>query len=46
MRVLVTGAQGKVGRATVAALMRAGHDVRATDLFPPVFERPEPGESE
>ena len=46
MRVLVTGARGKVGRAAVAALMRAGHDVRATDLFPPVFERPEPGEPE
>ena len=44
MRVLVTGARGKVGRAAVAALMRAGHDVRATDLFPPVFERPEPDE--
>ena len=46
MRVLVTGARGKVGRAAVAALMRAGHDVRATDLFPPVFERPESGEPE
>ena len=44
MKVLVTGARGKVGRATVAALMEAGHDVRATDLAPPVFERPEPGE--
>ena len=44
MRVLVTGSRGKVGRAVVAALMRAGHDVRATDLFPPAFERPEPGE--
>jgi len=44
MRVLVTGARGKVGRATVAALMQAGHEVRATDLTPPVFERPEPGE--
>jgi nucleoside-diphosphate-sugar epimerase len=46
MRVLVTGARGKVGRATVAALTAAGHDVRATDLSPPVFERPEPGEPE
>jgi nucleoside-diphosphate-sugar epimerase len=44
MRVLVTGSQGKVGRAAVAALMEAGHDVRATDLFPPVFERPLEGE--
>ncbi len=40
MRVLVTGARGKVGRAAVAALIQAGHDVRATDLAPPVFERP------
>src|ERR671916_2188103 len=44
MRVMVTGARGKVGRATGAALMEAGHDVRATDLLPPIFERPEEGE--
>ena len=41
MRVLVTGSAGKVGRAAVAALQAKGHEVRATDLIPPVFERPE-----
>ncbi|QYJ17155.1 hypothetical protein Rxycam_02994 [Rubrobacter xylanophilus DSM 9941] len=44
MEVLVTGARGKVGRAAAAALMAAGHRVRATDLAPPLFERPEEGE--
>ena len=43
MRILVTGARGKVGAATVAALMEAGHEVTATDLGAPVFERPAPG---
>ena len=41
MRVLVTGSAGKVGRAAVAALQGAGHEVRATDRIPPIFERPE-----
>ena len=43
MRVLVTGAHGKVGRATVTALAAAGHDVTATDVDRPVFDTPEPG---
>jgi nucleoside-diphosphate-sugar epimerase len=43
MRVLVTGARGKVGRAAVAALQRAGHDTVATDLAAPEFDTPPPG---
>jgi UDP-glucose 4-epimerase len=39
MRVVVTGARGRVGRATVDALVTAGHNVTATDLGRPVFER-------
>jgi nucleoside-diphosphate-sugar epimerase len=31
MRILVTGAAGKLGSHTVAALVGAGHEVRATD---------------
>jgi UDP-glucose 4-epimerase len=46
MRVLVTGSRGKVGTAAVAALMKAGHEVRATDVAAPVFERPLEGEPE
>jgi nucleoside-diphosphate-sugar epimerase len=38
MRILVTGARGKVGAATVDHLRAAGHDVTATDRTPPVFE--------
>lgn len=38
MRILVTGARGKVGAATVATLADAGHDVTATDISRPVFE--------
>ncbi len=40
MRVLVTGARGKVGRATVPVLCRAGHDVTATDRAEPDFGAP------
>jgi nucleoside-diphosphate-sugar epimerase len=39
VKVLVTGAHGKVGRALVPALMRAGHDVRASDLTRPAWDR-------
>jgi UDP-glucose 4-epimerase len=39
VKVLVTGAHGKVGRALVPALIRAGHDVRATDLTRPQWDR-------
>ena len=46
MKVLVTGSAGKVGRAAVKAMMRKGHEVRATDVLPPVFERPEPDDPE
>jgi nucleoside-diphosphate-sugar epimerase len=46
MKVVVTGSAGKVGKATVAALTAAGHEVRAVDVAPPVFERPAPGEPE
>ncbi|SHN42756.1 NAD-dependent epimerase/dehydratase family protein [Cryptosporangium aurantiacum] len=42
MRTLVTGARGKVGVAAVEALVAAGHDVTATDLAPPSFDRPAP----
>jgi len=44
MRILITGARGKVGRTTVAACVAQGHDVTALDLANPVFDRPEPGE--
>jgi len=43
MRVLVTGAKGKVGRAAVAALQRAGHETVATDLANPDFDTQPPG---
>ena len=34
MFICVTGASGTAGRATVAALLANGHDVRATDVLP------------
>lgn len=43
MRVLVTGALGKVGRLAVPALLAAGHEVTTTDLAPPDQEPPVPG---
>lgn len=39
MKILVTGAHGKVGRATTKALQAAGHQVIATDLARPSFDR-------
>jgi UDP-glucose 4-epimerase len=45
MRVLVTGARGKVGAAAVGCLQARGHDVVATDRGSPVFERADPGDA-
>ena len=42
MRILVTGARGKVGAATVDCLLRAGHQLTAVDRLPPVYERAGP----
>ncbi|MBB5802110.1 nucleoside-diphosphate-sugar epimerase [Saccharothrix ecbatanensis] len=39
MRVLVTGAHGKLGAATVEKLVRSGHEVTGVDLAPPVHDR-------
>ena len=46
MRILVTGAHGKVGRALVPRLVAAGYDVRASDLTRPAWDRVAPGEPE
>lgn len=43
MKVVITGAHGKVGRAATQAVLEAGHDVLAVDLTRPSFERPEEG---
>ena len=42
MKVIVTGANGKVGRAAIRALTHSGHAVVAVDLGRPVFERQAP----
>jgi UDP-glucose 4-epimerase len=39
MRILVTGARGKVGAATIHRLLEEGHDVTAVDKAPAVYER-------
>lgn len=44
MRVLLTGSRGKVGQATAAALLAAGHDVTGVDVARPTFDRSLPGE--
>ena len=38
MEILVTGARGKVGAATVNDLLEAGHRVTGCDLIAPVYE--------
>jgi UDP-glucose 4-epimerase len=43
MRVLVTGARGKVGTTVAARLQQLGSAVVTTDLGAPVYERDEPG---
>lgn len=42
MKLLITGAHGKVGRATIAAALRAGHQVTGVDLGRASFDRPDP----
>ena len=44
MKVLLTGAHGKVGRAATRALMAAGHEVTACDVGRHYFDRPAPDE--
>ncbi|WP_111768503.1 NAD-dependent epimerase/dehydratase family protein [Nakamurella deserti] len=45
MKIVVTGAHGKVGRITTRTLLDAGHEVVATDLTRPGFDRKEAGEA-
>lgn len=46
MKIVVTGAHGKVGRAATQALLDAGHEVLATDLTRPGFERKPAGSAD
>ncbi len=46
MKILVTGAHGKVGRALVPRLMLAGHEVRTCDLTRPDWDRVDPAEAD
>jgi UDP-glucose 4-epimerase len=46
MKIVVTGAHGKVGRAATQALLDAGHEVLATDLTRPSFERKPEGSAD
>jgi UDP-glucose 4-epimerase len=46
MRILVTGARGKVGSRVVAAAQAAGHKVTAADVVPATYGPPaDPGEA-
>ncbi|GAB4186315.1 MAG: NAD(P)-dependent oxidoreductase [Phycisphaeraceae bacterium] len=40
MKVLVTGASGRLGRRTLACLTEAGHEVIGTDCLPPCEDPP------
>jgi len=44
VKVLLTGANGKVGRAAAGALMAAGHELTACDVARHHFDRTLPGE--
>jgi nucleoside-diphosphate-sugar epimerase len=46
MKIVVTGAHGKVGRIATQTLLDAGHDVLATDLTRPGFERKPAGSAD
>jgi len=46
MKVVVTGAHGKVGRAASKALQAAGHVVREVDVTRPIMERKDEGTPE